>query len=331
MTGNSEKKEIHLKCKSCNNPFDHVITISRQPVTSSAIEAAPGHPPPLKTTIHVRCPHCTKNLFAHFDVNNPPPEIPTGLEAEDDRECFIGWRKFQAEQKQQFASKINSQATTFNTIFTGIFGIYVAILVFFGLSSKEGVLTTQGLSSSLPLFIPIIFWIGGIACLLYATRPFTDSVVSDSSESFIEALDEGNLKKANWFTLGMGLNAAGTALIIVAVTLALTAAPPGVKSGQDVQFVIGEDGLAPLKEIPVEFEAMNRTVPLYLLSTTSDTYVIRLKNNDTFDIPKTWVKVVIVKAESGTIQATSPEISPSIISTTGVSEQGSLTCSTIQK
>ncbi|NTV01059.1 MAG: hypothetical protein HGA55_08075, partial [Methanoregulaceae archaeon] len=213
------------------------------------------------------------------------------MDSDDDREYFVSWRKFQAEQKQQFGSKINTQATTFNTIFTGIFGIYVVILAFFGLSSKEGVLTTQGLSSSWPLFLPILFWILGMACLMYATRPFTDSVVSDSSESFIEALDEGNMKKSLWFTLGMGLNAVGTALIIVAVALAFSAAPPVARSGQDVQFVIGEDGLAPLKEVPVEFESTNRTVPMFLLSSTADTYVVRLKNNDTFDIPKTWVKV----------------------------------------
>jgi hypothetical protein len=338
MATEREEKKFVLRCanKNCpgkefTRPFAYETpVVTRKP---EGLKGAGKQEEPHKETVHIQCPHCGKDLFATIDMVKPDnTEFDTFLDSAVDVARHKDWITYQDKQRQEFADKINTQANTFNTIFTGVFGIYTMVLFFFGLStaSTNGALVMKNGFSSLLFLIPIVCWLIGAAALLLVTRPGIGKVLPESTESYVNALDEGNKTKANWFIIGMVAFAAGLVFIVVPIVVSLASAAPAVPLENNVQFIVNEDGALALREIPIQFESDNKTVPMLLVNTTDSYYEVRLANNDTFNLDKEWVEVMIHKAGNETTTGFKPGMCPGNQSVIGINETGYIMCGPCQ-
>lgn len=264
--------------------------------------------------VHLQCPHCKQHLFAFFDMGTDL--IETQLASDEDvkrHNTLIGhWDT----QRTQFAEKINTKASTFSSIFTGVFGIYTLVLFFFGLSTAatNGALVAKNGSSPWLFFIPMVFWLLGTATLLLVTVPIIGNVVNESTGSYLQALDKGNTIKAFLYIIGMIFYAIGLILIIIVMILNFASATPEVIGEQNVQFILSDEGALVLNGT-LQFDNTNKTVPMLLLNETT-AYEIKLPNNDTFFLKKEWVKEMII-IENSTTTSVNPGMIPMNLSLIG--------------
>jgi hypothetical protein len=206
------------------------------------------------------------------------------------------WIEYDAKAQQDLNDYFITEAKNFNTLYTAVFTIYAGLLLFFGLMNGQ-VLKLIAWPGVLVFLLPVLSWILGIYFFFQVLQPDVQKMPPNSPMAIRKSLAASNVNKAKNYHYGLGFFAIGVLLMLVSLGIGsyLASLPPAAATG-DVQFVIRDDSLQNIAQIPVSLvPGTNRTVIVSLRNITDTGYTIKLDNGDTVDLDKTWVQTVIWK------------------------------------
>jgi hypothetical protein len=208
------------------------------------------------------------------------------------------WIDYADKAQQGLNDYFITEAKNFNTLYTAVFTIYTGLLMFSGLMNGQ-VLKMIAWPGVLVFLLPVLAWIFGIYFFFQVLRPNVQKMPPNSPMEIRKSLAASNIKKAGNYSYGLGFFATGVLLMLVSLGAGsyLASQPPAAATG-DVQFIIRDDSLQNIAQIPVSLVAgTNRTVVVSLRNITDTGYTIRLDNGDTVDLDKTWIQTVIWKTK----------------------------------
>jgi hypothetical protein len=319
---NSEQRWFCLECGSCGHKFPYLAI--RYPATvhgapspqtegGAAISGGPHHrgegwavPPtgtPEEESGVVQCPgkveakKCgTWNLF-DIDFTTTTPQCVGRPLIESQATTYTNWIAKRDENIRDQAKQFYTEGKSFNTLFTAFFGVYTAILVFFGLSTSEGTSATLG---SFPpwikglFFVPLIFWLVGVFFLTQVMRPTITDEIADSPESILYNYHQASVEKASSFRWGILSFGAGILCIILAVGAGIVSPPETAPfENRTVQLAISDTGYPFIHRLPLAMNAQNVTDPVLLTNITENDYQIQLTSGIQMNVKKEWVDSVI--------------------------------------
>ena len=206
------------------------------------------------------------------------------------------WIEYADKAQQALNDYFITEAKNFNTLYTTVFGIYTGLLLFFGLMSGQ-VLKLLAFPAVIVFLLPLVGWIVGIYYFFQVLKPDIRKMPPNSPTAIRNSLAASNVTKAKLYSKGLAAFAIGVLLMLVSLGAGsyLASLPPAAVTG-DVQFVIRDDSLQNIAQIPVSLvPGTNRTVVVSLRNITDTGYTIKLDNGDTVDLDKTWVQTVIWK------------------------------------
>jgi hypothetical protein len=145
--------------------------------------------------------------------------------------------------------------------------------------------------------LPILGWVVGIFFFFLVLRPDIQKLPPYSPTAIQRRIFASNVKKARYYSAGLMTFGLGVLLMFVPIVVGsyYASLPPAQETG-DVQFLINDDSVQYISEIPIELvSGTNRTVTVSLYNTTDTVYSVRLSNGDTVDLDKIWIRTVIRK------------------------------------
>jgi hypothetical protein len=202
-----------------------------------------------------------------------------------------------SKAQQELGSHLIQQAEKYQTLFTAVYGIYTGLLLLFGLMNGE-ILKMVVWPAVFWYLLPIVSWIIGICLFFLVLRPDIKQMPPYSPTAIQRRLVASNVKKARYYSAGLIAFGVGVLLMVVPIVAGsyYASLPPAQETG-DVQFLIYDDSVQYISEIPIELvSGTNRTVTVALFNTTDTVYSVRLSNGDTVDLDKKWIRTVIRKA-----------------------------------
>jgi hypothetical protein len=220
----------------------------------------------------------------------PPPRVRDATKEEADLVAA------DSKAQQDLGSHFITQAEKFQTIFTAVYGIYTGLLLFFGLMNGQ-ILKMTVWPWGLVFLLPILGWVVGIFFFFLVLRPDIQKLPPYSPTAIQRRIFASNLKKARYYSAGLMTFGLGVLLMFVPIVVGsyYASLPPAQETG-DVQFLINDDSVQYISEIPIELvSGTNRTVTVSLYNTTDTVYSVRLSNGDTVDLDKIWIRTVIRK------------------------------------
>lgn len=231
---------------------------------------------------------------AYPDVS-PPDPLPI---VTDVREVMEGddknWLEYERDQQQKLGAYFCGRADRYNDIWTALFGIYTGLLLLFGLMASGSSITLLKWPSGLLFLGPIIPWVFGIYFFFQIHNPSIVEMVPNSPEEIREQCYNANVNKAKNYRNGLWCFSIGILLIIVAVVAGFYFASASESGVDKVQFLILDNYVEDVKEIPVTIiPDTNITVVVTLHNTTNTGYRIGLDDDTIVELNKTWVKTVI--------------------------------------
>lgn len=206
------------------------------------------------------------------------------------------WIQYELDTQKTIGAYYIEQAQKYNDIFTAVYAIYTGLLLLFGLMNGQ-ILKIITWPWVLSFFLPIIAWAFGIFFFFGVLQPSIKKMPPNSPTAIRNGLYASNLEKAKNYRNGLLAFGLGVLLIVVSLGIGSWAAslPPETTTG-DVQFLIYDESVQYITQIPIELvPGTNKTVVVSLRNTTDTDYSIALDNGDTVDLNKTWIRTVIWK------------------------------------
>jgi len=206
------------------------------------------------------------------------------------------WIQHDIAKQKELGAYYVSQAEKYQSIWTAVYGIYTGLLLLFGLMNGQ-VLKIITWPEVLWFLLPIAGWIIGIACFFLVLQPSIIKMPPNSPSAIRKGLYESNVKKARFYSIGLLAFGIGVMLMVVSLGIgAYYASLPSDTVTEDVQFIIRDDSVQYITQIPIDLiPGTNKTVVVSLRNITETSYSIGLGNGDTVDLDKTWIQTVIWK------------------------------------
>jgi hypothetical protein len=230
-------------------------------------------------------------------MESPEKTENAGTPAQTDPDTTPAWIKKIDAYRDGLDEYYSKQTSDYSKIFTTLNGIYVALLVFFGLSGEK-TLHQFPFLYQMCFLLPILFWLIGMYHFLNVQSPQLALCRPGDYFCYKRAMENSTVHKAHHYRKGIFFSSIGILLMLVPIATGsffVSTMDPFPPNSQ-VELVIENTNFPVMQESYITFyNNTNRTTPLILISKTNDSYRIKNSNGDILNIPVSWVKMAIIK------------------------------------